>query len=85
MQEQKAHKVQNTSGVKSNRNVPKEDYTGKHKRSTLKGVIDPRMTEVEIMLSHASRGVMNKKIELYKLDSQIAKWERDNWTVTLVN
>ena len=85
MEETKAHKVQNTNGVKSNRNTPKEDYTGKHKRSTTKTVIDPRMAEVEIMLSHASRGVMNKKIELYKLDSQIAKWERDNWNVTVVN
>lgn len=85
MKESKAHRVQNTNGVKSNRNVPKEDYTGKHRRSTPKNVIDPRMVEVEIMLSHASRGEMNKKIELYKLDSQIAKWERDNWVVKVVN
>lgn len=36
MEANKAHKVQNTNGVKGNRTVPKEDYVKPHKRSTPK-------------------------------------------------
>jgi hypothetical protein len=85
MEEIKAHKVRNTNGVKSNRTVLKEDFTRKHRKSSPKGVVDERKTIIELRLTHLSRGVMNKKIELWQLESETARWRRDNWEVNICN
>ena len=80
-----AHKQQQTNGVKSNRNVPKENYVNRHKKSNPKGLIDERTIKVEIRLVHPRRSVMVKNIEMYQIESERSKWAKDGWELFINN
>lgn len=81
-----AKKVQNGNGVKGNRNFAKEDFTGRHKRSKVTKVEgDPRLTMIQLRLTHPNRGVLNKSLKLYKLEQEKSKWERDGWIINVSN
>lgn len=79
-----ARKVQHGHGVKGSRDFPKEDYVSKHKPSKI-DLKDERVTKVEIRLTHPRRSVMTKVIDLYQLESETRKWEKDNWKVFVNN
>lgn len=79
-----ARKQQHTNGVKGNRDLNKIDLVTKHKPSKV-DLQDERTTKVEIRITHERRGVFTKQIELYQLQSEIAKWEKDNYTVSVTN
>jgi hypothetical protein len=85
MEAKKAHKVQNTNGVKGNRTVPKENFVNRHKKSTPKGVIDTRIVKVEIRLVHPRRSVMVKTIEMYQIEAERSKWAKDGWELFINN
>lgn len=79
-----AKKQQHINGTRGNRNFNKPDCISKHKKSK-SGSLDPRTTKIQIMLTHERKSVMNKTIELYQFEREKLKWEKDGYTVTLVN
>ena len=80
----KAHKQQHNSGTKGNRNFPKEDYTGRHRKSDV-STKDDRTNKVQIVLTHSSRGTLKKSVESYRLESEIKKWNKDGWFISVIN
>ena len=84
VEEKQANKV-NQFATKGNRNFPKEDFTKNHKKSKVKSIADPRLEKINILLSHQRRGCLNKTIELHQLDIMKARWERDGYTLTVIN
>jgi len=85
MEAKKAHKVQNTNGVKSNRTVPKEDYVKPHSRSKVKSVKDPRLVEVKLLLTHPRKSVQNITVENYAVESKVRYWEGMGYDVKVCN
>lgn len=85
MEEIKAHKVQNTHGVKGNRNVEKPDFVSPHRRSKVKSIKDPRTFPIQLRLVHPTKAVQVKTIEAYQLEKEIKKWEGDNYKVFINN
>jgi hypothetical protein len=71
--------------TRGNRNYEKEDFIRNHKKSKVKSVVDPRLEEVNILLTHQRRACLNKTIELHQLDIMRARWERDGYTLTVIN
>lgn len=82
----KAHKPQ-TKGLKGNRNFYKEPLIGTKSgvKPKVKSVIDPRMTKVNILISHPRRCGFNTSIESYKLEKEIERWQKDGYSVLVIN
>ncbi len=83
--EAKAHKVQSTHGVKSNRNVEKPDFVSPHRRSKVKSIKDPRVATVQLRLTHPSKSVQTKTIEYYRIEAELRKWKSEGWQVDFNN
>lgn len=80
----KAHRQQHGGGTRGNRNFNKPDFVSPHKASEIE-LQDKRTTKVEIRITHDRRGVFTKQIELYQLESEISKWEKDGYTISVTN
>jgi hypothetical protein len=78
-------KKQVKQATRGNTSIAKEDFTRNHKKSKVKSVIDPRVVEINILLSHQRRGCLNKTIEMHQLDIMRSRWERDGYTLTVIN
>lgn len=85
MEEPKAHRVQNTSGVKSNRDFNKPDFVSKHRPSKVK-LNDPRRTEIKLSISSPKSAVKTPlTVELWKLEKEKRKWESMGYDVHVCN
>lgn len=85
MEQINAHKVQNTNGVKSNRNVEKPDFVSPHRRSKVKSIQDPRVAMIQLRLTHPYKSVQTKTIEYYRLEAEVKKWQSEGWGVDFNN
>jgi len=79
-----AKKQQHPNGTRGNRNFNKPDCISKHKPSKSVSV-DERTTKIEIRITHERRGVFTKTIDLFQLESETSRWEKDNYKVFVNN
>lgn len=79
-----ASKQQHGGGTRGNRQFNKPDFVSPHKKSKL-DLQDERTTKIEIRVTHERRGVFTKTIELYQLENETKRWEKDNYIVSVNN
>lgn len=72
------------NGTKSNTNYHKENLVNTHKKSKI-DLKDERTAKVGLIITHPRRCTLNTTIECYKVASEVKKWQRDGYTVNLIN